>query len=61
VNGGLRIGLPVKGDGLAGQCANCDHEDSEEADVCGAHGVCVEGDVGGGGQQMCCKVTVGIY
>ena len=32
-----------------------DHEDGEEAGMCGAHGVGVEADVGGGGQQMCCQ------
>jgi hypothetical protein len=49
VNEGFRIGLPVEGDGLAGSCANCDHEDGEEAGVGDAHGVGVEADVGGGG------------
>jgi hypothetical protein len=48
-NGGLRICLPVEGDGLEGLCANCDHEDGKEGGVCGAHGVGMEADVGGGG------------
>ena len=52
-NGGLRICLPEEGDGLAGSCANYGHEDGEEAGVGGAHGVGVEADVGGGGQQIC--------
>jgi hypothetical protein len=53
VNGGLCICLPMEGDVLAGSCANYDHKDGEEAGVGGAHGVGVEADVGGGGQQIC--------
>jgi hypothetical protein len=38
-NGGLGVCLPVEGSGLGRPCANCDHEDGEEAGVDGAHGV----------------------
>jgi hypothetical protein len=48
-NGGLGVYLLVEGGGLVRSCANCDHEDGEEAGVDGAHGVGGEGDVGGGG------------
>jgi hypothetical protein len=48
-NGGLGVYLLVEGGGLVRSCANCDHEDGEEAGVDGAHGVGGEANVGGGG------------
>lgn len=51
--GGLRICLPVEGDGWGRPCASCDHEVGKEAGVVGAHGAGEDADVGGGGLRIC--------